>query len=57
MISPLTGSERYESIGRITGQLSPDEVTAAMRRGAEGGWDFDEGTIEIAKAGGTKEIF
>ncbi len=58
VISPMTGSELYESIGRITGQLSPDEVTAALRRGAiRDGWDFDEEIIEIAKAGGTKEIF
>lgn len=31
VISPLTGSELYGSIGRTTGQLSPEEVTVAMR--------------------------
>ncbi len=58
VISPMTGSELYDSIGSTTGQLSSEEVAAALRRGAiRDGWEFDEGTIEIAQAGGTKEIF
>ncbi|OGG22017.1 hypothetical protein A3D03_00435 [Candidatus Gottesmanbacteria bacterium RIFCSPHIGHO2_02_FULL_40_13] len=58
VISPMTGSDQYDSIYRKTGQLTPEEVAAALRRGeVESGWEFDETTIQMAKAGGSKEIF
>lgn len=56
----MTGSELYDSIGEITGQLSLEEVTAALRRGClRDGWDLENTETQITEAqvGGSKEIF
>lgn len=58
VIWPVPGTEFHNNIGRITGQLSVEEVEAAMRRGErESGWPFNKEMIESAQAGGSKEIF